>query len=84
MDQKDKQPLVSVIVPIYNTEQYLDTCVCALLAQIYTYIEIILVMTGVKMAVGRCVMNMPKKTVVYGFCTYRMVAYLMLEIKHLK
>ena len=48
MDQKDKQPLVSVIVPIYNTEQYLDTCVCALLAQIYTYIEIILVDDGSK------------------------------------
>lgn len=46
MNQKDKQPLMSVIVPVFNAEQYLDACVGALVAQIYTHIEIILVDDG--------------------------------------
>lgn len=37
------QDLVSVIVPIYNVEQYLKRCVDSLLAQTYQNIEILLV-----------------------------------------
>ena len=36
-------PKVSVIVPIYNVEKYLDQCVQALLAQTLSDIEIILI-----------------------------------------
>ena len=36
-------PKVSVIVPIYNLEKYLDQCVQALLAQTLSDIEIILI-----------------------------------------
>ena len=43
-----ERTLVSVIVPIYNAEQYLTACVDALLAQTYTYIEILLVDDGSK------------------------------------
>ena len=40
------QPKISVIVPVYNVEQYLQTCVESLLAQTYETIEIILVDDG--------------------------------------
>lgn len=46
MNREDKQPLVSVIIPIYNAEPYLDTCIHALMAQTYTHIEILLVDDG--------------------------------------
>lgn len=39
-------PKVSVIVPVYNVEQYLDRCVESLIAQTYKNIEIILVDDG--------------------------------------
>ena len=38
--------LVSVIVPIYNVEAYLDRCVESILQQTYEHIEIILVDDG--------------------------------------
>ncbi|WP_160709888.1 glycosyltransferase [Enterorhabdus sp. P55] len=42
---KDK-PLVSVIVPVYNIENYVDRCVDSLLAQTYDEFELILVDDG--------------------------------------
>ena len=40
------QPLISVIVPVYNVEQYLDRCVGSLVGQTYRHLEIILVDDG--------------------------------------
>lgn len=37
------KPLISVIVPVYNVEKYLDECIQSLLKQTYDHIEIILV-----------------------------------------
>lgn len=40
------KPLISVIVPIYMVEQYLNTCVDSILNQSYTNLEVILVDDG--------------------------------------
>ena len=42
----EELPLISVIVPVYNVELYLDRCVKSLLAQSYANLEIILVDDG--------------------------------------
>lgn len=39
-------PLISIIVPIYNVEQYLEKCIESILAQDYSPLEIILVDDG--------------------------------------
>lgn len=41
-----KDPLISVIVPVYNVEKYLDRCVSSIVNQTYRYLEIILVDDG--------------------------------------
>lgn len=40
------QPLISIIIPVYNVEQYLDECMVSVLSQTYTNLEIILVNDG--------------------------------------
>lgn len=42
----NKEPLISVIVPIYNVEQYLERCVNSITSQTYKNLEIILVDDG--------------------------------------
>ena len=39
-------PLVSVVVPVYNVEKYLDRCVQSVVGQTYDNLEIILVDDG--------------------------------------
>lgn len=41
-----KSPLVSVIVPVYDTEKYLSDCIRSILSQTYKKIEVILVDDG--------------------------------------
>ncbi len=40
------QPIISVIIPVYNVEKYLDRCIGSVVNQTYTNIEIILVDDG--------------------------------------
>lgn len=46
MDEKNKNDLISVIVPIYKVEKYLDQCIRSILAQTYKELQIILVDDG--------------------------------------
>ena len=44
--QSSSNPLISVIVPVYNTEKYLKRCINSLLQQTYQKLEIILINDG--------------------------------------
>ena len=46
MEFRTEEPLLSVIVPIYNTDVYLEECVRSIMAQEYRNLEIILVNEG--------------------------------------
>lgn len=41
-----KQPLISIIIPVYNVEQYLDECMESVLNQTYINLEVVLVDDG--------------------------------------
>ena len=46
MNEIQEKPLISVIVPIYNVEQYLCKCIDSIISQTYTNLEIILIDDG--------------------------------------
>ncbi len=39
-------PLITIVVPVFNVEKYIDTCVKSILNQVYSNLEIILVDDG--------------------------------------
>ena len=41
-----EMPLVSIIVPVYNVEDYLEQCISSILEQTYKNIEVILIDDG--------------------------------------
>ena len=45
-DLKEKNPLVSVLLPVYNTENYLKKCIESVLNQNYENIELIIIDDG--------------------------------------
>ncbi len=46
LKNKFTPPVITIIIPVYNTEKYLRKCLDSLLAQTYTNIEIVLVDDG--------------------------------------
>ena len=57
------EPLISVIVPVYNVERYIERCVDSILAQTYTNLEIILVDDGSTDCSGRICDDVTKKDI---------------------
>lgn len=55
------EELVSIIVPIYNVEQYLEKCIDSILSQTYKNIEVILVNDGSKDRSGMIAKNYAEK-----------------------
>lgn len=54
-------PLVSIVVPVYNTKKYLSDCLNSLYSQIYKNIEIIIVDDGSTDGSGEVIDNFYKK-----------------------
>lgn len=46
MNRENERPLISIIVPVYNVEVYLEECINSLIQQTYHNLEIILVNDG--------------------------------------
>ena len=44
--EKNREPLISVIVPVYNVEKYLPKCIESICGQTFHNLEIILVDDG--------------------------------------
>lgn len=55
------QPLISVIIPAYNIENYIERCLKSVCEQTYTNLEIIVVDDGSKDHTGKIIDRMAKK-----------------------
>lgn len=58
---KKPKPLISVIVPVYNVENYIARCIDSILAQTYPDLEVLLVMMGQQICQERSVTSLPKR-----------------------
>lgn len=45
-ENRDNQPKISVIVPVFNVEKYLRRCIDSILAQTFTDFEVLLIDDG--------------------------------------
>ena len=65
-EQHKKQPEISIIVPVYKVEKYLNECIDSILAQTFTDFELILVDDGSPDNCPARVMLRQKKTAACG------------------
>ena len=66
---------ISIIVPVYKTERFLNACIASILAQTFTDFELILVWTmALRTAALLCVMPQRQRTAASGSSTRRIVA----------
>lgn len=65
--------LVSVVVPVYKVEQYLERCVKSICEQTYQELEIILVMMDRRIVAVKCVKSWLKRIIEFKCCINRMV-----------
>lgn len=55
--REEKDGLISIIVPVYNTESYIERCIDSILAQTYKNIEIIIIDDGSTDSSGKIAEN---------------------------
>lgn len=77
-------PLISVIVPVYNVEKYLDRCVTSIIKQTYKNLEIILVDDGSPDSSGKICDEWAKKTIESRCFTRKTAVLLMQETTELR
>lgn len=58
----NSQPKISVIVPIYKAEKFLDKCIGSVVGQTYENLEIILVDDGSRTIARPCVTSGLRRT----------------------
>ena len=58
---KKKEPLISIVLPIYNVEKYLSNCIESVLIQTYKNLEVILVDDGATDSCGKICDEYAKK-----------------------
>ncbi len=61
MKEENKQPLISVIVPVYNGQAYLEKCIESIQAQTYENIEIIIINDGSTDSTGQVCVYLKEK-----------------------
>ena len=61
IDEIDKKPLVSIIIPVFNVQDYLDDCVSSAVNQTWERIEILLIDDGSSDSSGTICDNWQKK-----------------------
>lgn len=74
-------PKISVIVPIYNAEKYLERCVKSLIAQTFHDIEILLIDDGSTDASSILCARLKKRTAAYAFCISQTAASAVRETR---
>ena len=58
---KGYRPRISIVVPVYKVEKYIDTCIKSILKQTYPHFELILVDDGSPDTCGTICDNYAKK-----------------------
>ena len=66
MTEQKKSPEISIIVPVYKVEKYLNECIDSILAQTFTDFELILVTMAPRITALPCAMLRQKKTAACG------------------
>lgn len=62
MMDKSSTPLISIIVPVYNVEKYLQRCIDSILAQSFKDFELSSLTMEARISQARFVMRMQKGT----------------------
>ena len=76
-----EQFLVSVIVPIYKVEAYIDKCIRSILKQTYKNYEVILLMMVHQINAQIFVINMRVNMIIFEYYIKKMEDYQMQEMQ---
>ena len=71
------EPILSIIVPVYNVEKYLDTCLTSLVNQTVDNYEILVINDGTKDNSQEIIVMLPNILILFFPISKRTVAYPM-------